>query len=313
MEHVKHSADGLERSPVNFVPLTPISFLRRTAEVYPERTAIVYGERRTSWRAMLDRSHRLASALVAAGVRTGDTVAVMAANTPEMLEMHFGVPMSGAMLNTLNVRLDAAAIAFMLRHGDAKVLVTDTEYADVVEAALALLDDKPLVIDIIDPAVEGGHRLAEIEYEGFLAGGDPHWEGGEPADEWQAIALNYTSGTTGNPKGVVYHHRGAYLAALSNMLDWAMPRHAVFLWTLPLFHCNAGASPGRWRPTPVPASACGGWMLPPCSMRFASTRSLTTAGRRSCMRCLPTHLKRGRRASTIRSTDSLAARRRRCR
>ncbi|WP_316157739.1 acyl-CoA synthetase [Cupriavidus sp. BIC8F] len=238
MEQVEHNADGLERSPVNFVPLTPISFLRRTAEVYPERTAIVYGERRTSWRAMLDRSRRLASALAAAGVRTGDTVAVMAANTPEMLEMHFGVPMSGAMLNTLNVRLDAAAIAFMLRHADAKVLVTDTEYADVVEAALALLDDKPLVIDIVDPAVEGGRRLAEIEYEGFLAGGDPHWEGGEPADEWQAIALNYTSGTTGNPKGVVYHHRGAYLAALSNMLDWGMPRHAVFLWTLPLFHCN---------------------------------------------------------------------------
>lgn len=229
---------GLEKTSVNFVPLTPISFLLRTAEVYPERTAIVYGERRVTWRTMLQRCRRLASALAVVGVGTGDTVAVLAANTPEMLEMHFGVPLSGAMLNALNVRLDAATIAFMLRHGQAKVLITDTEYADIVESALALLDEKPLVIDIDDPAFIGGRRVGRMNYEQFLDEGDPEWRGDEPGDEWQAIALNYTSGTTGNPKGVVYHHRGAYLVALSNMIDWSMPRHAVFLWTLPLFHCN---------------------------------------------------------------------------
>lgn len=238
MTELNGTSAGLEKTPVNFVPLTPISFLLRTAEVYPERTAIVYGERRVTWRTMLQRCRRLASALAAVGVGTGDTVAVMAANTPEMLEMHFGVPLSGAMLNTLNIRLDAATIAFMLRHGQAKVLITDTEYADIVESALALLDEKPLVIDIDDPAFTGGRRVGRMNYEQFLGEGDPEWQGCEPGDEWQAIALNYTSGTTGNPKGVVYHHRGAYLVALSNMIDWNMPRHAVFLWTLPLFHCN---------------------------------------------------------------------------
>lgn len=229
---------GLEKTPVNFVPLTPISFLLRTAEIYPARTAIVYGERGVTWRTMLERCRRIASALESAGVGVGDTVAVMAANTPEMLELHFGVPWSGAMLNTLNVRLDAATIAFMLKHGQAKVLITDTEYADIVESALALLDEKPLVIDIVDPAFDGGRRVGPMDYEQFLGGGDPEWRGFEPRDEWNAIALNYTSGTTGNPKGVVYHHRGAYLVALSNMIDWGMPRHAVLLWTLPLFHCN---------------------------------------------------------------------------
>lgn len=228
----------LEKTSVNFVPLTPVSFLLRTAEVFPDRTAIIYGERRESWKTLLDRSRRIASALAAAGVGAGDTVAVVAANTPEMLELHFGVPMCGAVLNTLNVRLDAATLSFMLQHGGAKVLITDTEYADVVGPALDLLEEKPLVIDIVDPSFVGGPRLGRIDFEELLASGDPAWQGYKIEDEWQSIALNYTSGTTGNPKGVVYHHRGAYLVSLSNMIDWGMPRHAVFLWTLPLFHCN---------------------------------------------------------------------------
>ncbi len=236
-------AIGLDRNPVNFVPLTPLSFLARTAEVYPERAAVIYGDRRYTWSHMLGRCRRLASALNAAGIGVGDTVAVMAANTPEMLEAHFGVPMSGAVLNALNVRLDARAIAFMLAHAEAKVLITDTEYSATVGQALALLDTRPLVIDIDDALGPGGERLGRIDYEAFLAGGDPDWDGRQPQDEWQAIALNYTSGTTGNPKGVVYHHRGAYLVALSNMIDWNMPRHSVYLWTLPLFHCNGWGFP----------------------------------------------------------------------
>ncbi|UCU94950.1 acyl-CoA synthetase [Hydrogenophaga taeniospiralis] len=238
MKSTNGTSGVLEKTSVNFVPLTPLSFLLRTAEVYPDRTAIIYGERRVSWKTLLDRSRRIASALAAAGVGVGDTVAVVAANTPEMLELHFGVPMCGAVLNTLNVRLDPATLSFMLQHGEAKVLITDTEYADVVGSALDLLKEKPIVIDIVDPSFVGGHRLGRSDFEQFLAGGDPTWQGYKIEDEWQSIALNYTSGTTGNPKGVVYHHRGAYLVSLSNMIDWGMPRHAVFLWTLPLFHCN---------------------------------------------------------------------------
>ena len=238
MNALNGTVDPLGKTTVNFVPLTPISFLLRSAEVYPDRIAIIYGARRVTWRGLLERSRRIASALISAGVGPGDTVAVVAANTPEMLELHFGVPMCGAVLNTLNVRLDAAALAFMLRHGEAKVLIVDTEYGDVVGSALDLLAEKPIVIDIEDPSFVGGHRVGRTDFEQFLANGDPAWRGYEITDEWQAIALNYTSGTTGNPKGVVYHHRGAYLASLSNIVDWGMPRHAVFLWTLPLFHCN---------------------------------------------------------------------------
>jgi fatty-acyl-CoA synthase len=175
---------------------------------------------------------------VRAGVEPGETVAVMAANTPEMVEAHFGVPMSGAVLNTLNTRLDADAIAFMLGHGEAKVLLTDTEFAPIVSGALQKLEQKPMVIDIVDPIGPGGAKLGQLDYEAFLEGGDPDFDWRLPADEWSAIALNYTSGTTGNPKGVVYHHRGAYLNALSNIIDWGMPRHSVYLWTLPMFHCN---------------------------------------------------------------------------
>ena len=236
-------AIGLDRNAANYTPLTPVSLIARTAYAFPDQLAVVHGERRYTWAETYARSRRLASALVKAGVRTGDTVAVVAANTPEMVEVHFGVPMTGGVLNTLNTRLDAQAIAFMLEHGGARVLVTDTEFSPVVGDALERLAVKPLVIDIDDPQGPGGRRLGTIDYEAFIAAGDPAFAWAHPADEWDAIALNYTSGTTGNPKGVVYHHRGAYLNALSNIIDWGMPRHAVYLWTLPMFHCNGWCFP----------------------------------------------------------------------
>jgi len=234
---------GLDRNDANYTPLTPLSLIARTAYTYPRQLSVVHGERRYTWSETYARSRRLASALVRAGVAKGTTVAVMAANTPEMVEAHFGVPMTGGVLNTLNTRLDAEAIAFMLKHGEAKVLVTDTEFSPTVEKALAALDTKPLVIDIVDALGPGGKRLGAQDYEQFIAGGDAGYAWQHPADEWDAIALNYTSGTTGNPKGVVYHHRGAYLNALSNIIDWGMPRHAAYLWTLPMFHCNGWCFP----------------------------------------------------------------------
>ncbi len=234
---------GLTRNPANFVPLTPLSFIARTAQVWPERLAVVHGDRRYRWRQTYGRCRRLASALSRAGVGPGDTVAVMLANTPEMIEAHFGVPMTGAVLNALNTRLDAEAIGFMLRHGEARVLITDTEFSATMDKALAGLDPRPLVIDVEDPLSAGGRRLGRLDYEAFIAGGDADFEWRPPADEWEAISLNYTSGTTGNPKGVVCHHRGAYLAAISNILDWGMPHHAVYLWTLPMFHCNGWCFP----------------------------------------------------------------------
>ncbi|MFO1313472.1 MAG: acyl-CoA synthetase [Burkholderiales bacterium] len=233
----------LDRNGANYAPLTPVSFLARTAYIWPGRVAVIHGPRRFTWKETYERSRRLASALVARGVRQGDTVAVMLANTPEMVEAHFGVPMSGGVLNTLNTRLDAEAIAFMLDHGEAKVLLTDTEFAPVVEAALARAQRKPFVIDVDDPQGPGGKRLGTVDYETLIAAGDPAFAWQPPADEWQAISLNYTSGTTGNPKGVVYHYRGAYLNALSNIIDWGMPRHSVYLWTLPMFHCNGWCFP----------------------------------------------------------------------
>jgi fatty-acyl-CoA synthase len=228
----------LDRNEANYTPLTPVSLIARTAYVYPNQLAVIHGERRYTWAETYTRARRLASALVSAGIRTGDTVALMAANTPEMVEAHFGVPMSGGVLNTLNTRLDAEAIAFMLKHGEAKVLITDTEFAPVVKAALTQVEHKITVVDIVDALGPGGERLGAVDYEQFIATGDPAFEWKHPADEWNAISLNYTSGTTGNPKGVVYHHRGAYLNALSNIIDWGMPQHAVYLWTLPMFHCN---------------------------------------------------------------------------
>jgi len=229
--------NGLDKNQANFVPLSPVGFLRRTAEVYPRRTAVIYGKRRQTWRETQARCHRLASALVQHGIGRGDTVAVMSPNLPEGFEAHFGVPMAGAVLNMLNIRLDADTIAFILKHGEAKVLLTDTEFAPVIKEALAQLDEKPLVVDIVDPAARG-ERLGSTDYEAFIGGGDPEFEGVTPHDEWDAIALNYTSGTTGNPKGVVYHHRGAYLEAFGNILVWGMAQHPVYLWTLPMFHCN---------------------------------------------------------------------------
>jgi fatty-acyl-CoA synthase len=234
---------GLDKSAANYVPLSPIGFLLRSAAVYPNRLAVAYGERRYSWREALERCRRLAAALAARGIGRGDTVALIAPNIPEAFEAHYGVPMAGAVLNALNIRVDPATIAFILRHGEAKVLITDTEFAPVVKEALAQLEEKPIVIDIADASGPGGERLGEMDYEDWLASSDPAFPEVTPEDEWDAIALNYTSGTTGNPKGVVYHHRGAYLTALGNVLVWGMRQHPVYLWTLPMFHCNGWCFP----------------------------------------------------------------------
>lgn len=235
---------GLEKNPANYVPLSPLSFIERTAAVYPERISMVHGQVRHTWRETYARCRRLASALNQHGIGIGDTVAVMLPNIPAMFEAHFGIPMLGAVLNTLNTRLDAEAIAFMLEHGEAKVLITDKEFSPTIEKALGLLKgSQPLVIDVDDPLYEGGKLLGSIDYEAFLQKGDPDYAWSLPADEWDAIALNYTSGTTGNPKGVVYHHRGAYLNAASNVISWNMPQHVRYLWTLPMFHCNGWCFP----------------------------------------------------------------------
>jgi fatty-acyl-CoA synthase len=231
-------AHGLERNEANYTPLTPVSFLAKAAAVYPDRTAVIHGEVRRTWREVYERSRRLASALAKHGVKRGETVAAMLPNVPAMVELHFGPAMFGAVLNTLNTRLDAEAIAFMLDHGEAKVLFTDPEFAPVVAKAIALARSKPLVVDVADALFEGGEAVGTIEYEAFIAPGDATFEWRAPPDEWDAIALNYTSGTTGNPKGVVYHYRGAYLNAINNILDWSIPKHPVYLWTLPMFHCN---------------------------------------------------------------------------
>ncbi|MCF4165351.1 acyl-CoA synthetase [Zavarzinia compransoris] len=229
----------LDKNPANYVPLTPIGFLERSAAIYPNRTAIIHGDRRISYADAYARARRLASALAAKGVGLGDTVSVMAPNIPPVLDAHFGVPMLGAILNTLNIRLDAATIAFTLDHAETKVLITDREFAHVIKPALEMCKVKPLVIDIDDPVYTGkGDRLGDIEYEDFIAAGDPDFAWTGPDDEWRAISLNYTSGTTGNPKGVVYHHRGAYLNAVDNIVSAGMTGSSVYLWTLPMFHCN---------------------------------------------------------------------------
>jgi fatty-acyl-CoA synthase len=235
---------GLDRNAANFQPLTPLSFLPRAAEVYPDHTAIVHGKRAFTYRQFFARSKRLASALARRGITRGDTVAVMLPNTPPLLEAHYGVPMSGAVLNCINTRLDAAIIAFTLDHGGAKVLITDREFSKVMKDALAICKTKPLAIDYDDPEFAGaGERLGEVEYEDFLRQGDVDFAWSMPQDEWDAIALNYTSGTTGDPKGVVYHHRGAYLLAMANVITCGMSKNPVYLWTLPMFHCNGWCFP----------------------------------------------------------------------
>ncbi|WP_374355611.1 acyl-CoA synthetase [Chitinimonas sp.] len=235
---------GLSQNPANFAPLSPIDFLLRAAEVYPDRVAIVHGDIRRSWGETHARCTRLASALKRHGIQRGDTVAAMLPNIPAMVEAHFGVPMCGAVLNTLNTRLDAEALAFMLDHGEAKAILVDREFAGVIGMALLRCQVKPLVINVDDPQYSGsGEPIGTLEYEALLESGDPDAPWQPPADEWEAICLNYTSGTTGNPKGVVYSHRGAYLAATSNILEWDLPKHPVYLWTLPLFHCNGWTFP----------------------------------------------------------------------
>ncbi|WP_431857714.1 acyl-CoA synthetase [Azospirillum sp.] len=235
----------LDQNAANTTPLTPLSFLRRTAAVFPNRTAVVHGPVRRTWAETYERCVRLGSALAARGIGVGDAVAVMAPNIPEAFEAHFGPAMIGAVLNALNIRLDAEALAFILDHGEAKVLITDREFSGVMAKAVALLDParRPLVIDIDDPQAKGGELIGAMTYEQFLETGDPAFQWRMPPDEWEAIALNYTSGTTGNPKGVVYHHRGAYLNAMGNVATWAMPHHPVYLWTLPMFHCNGWCFP----------------------------------------------------------------------
>ena len=238
----QYSTD-LGKTPANYTQLSPLTFIERAASVYPQRSALIYGEKCLSWAQTYSRCRQLASALQKQGLQQDDTVAVMLPNVPAMYEIHFAIPMAGGVINALNYRLDADTLAFMLQHAQAKILLTDPEFSVVVQAALAQLEDKPLVIDVVDTQFNGGELIGEFEYEAFLARGEADFRWQLPADEWQAVALGYTSGTTGDPKGVVTHHRGAYLNAVSNVLGWNMDAHPVYLWTLPLFHCNGWCFP----------------------------------------------------------------------
>ncbi|ARO53179.1 acyl-CoA synthetase [Methylorubrum zatmanii] len=234
----------LDPNPANFQPLTPLTYLDRAARTFPDRVAVIHGPLRRSYADLYARCRRLAAALAARGIGRGDTVAVLLANTPAMIECHYGVPMTGAVLNTLNTRLDAAALAFCLDHGEAKVFIVDREFARIGREALDKAGVSPLVIDYDDPEFTGDSApVGETDYEDFLAAGDPDFDWAMPGDEWDAISLNYTSGTTGDPKGVVYHHRGAALLSLGNVITAGLPQHAVYLWTLPMFHCNGWCFP----------------------------------------------------------------------
>ena len=246
--HPNPYRQGLDRNPANHVPLTPTSLVQWSADVYPERCAVIHGRIRRTWREVWQRSRRLASALAARDIGDGDTVAVMLPNIPEMLEAHYGVPLTRAVLNSINTRLDASMVAFILQHSDSKVLITDREFSATARAALDELAAAgkrlPFVIDVDDSEYEGpGERVGAIDYESFIAAANPEGPILYPEDEWDAIGLNYTSGTTGNPKGVVVHHRGAYLNAIANVVAWNLPRHPVYLWTLPMFHCNGWCFP----------------------------------------------------------------------
>jgi|TARA_B100002003_G_scaffold79180_1_gene74067 fatty-acyl-CoA synthase len=233
----------LDRCDANYVSLSPLSFLGRVARVYPDHPAVIHGGTRWTWKETAERCYRLASALAKRNIGPGDTVSVMAPNIPALYESHFGVPMTGAVLNALNIRLDAKTLAFILQHGEAKVLITDTEFSPVIRDALSICKQDLLVIDIDDPEGPGGDRLGELTYEELLTEGKSDYTWSAPDSEWNAIALNYTSGTTGNPKGVVYHHRGAYLNASSNIIGWNLGHHPTYLWTLPMFHCNGWCFP----------------------------------------------------------------------
>jgi len=234
----------LDKNPANYVPLTPLSFLERSAAVFPDHVAIIHGPMRRTYREFYARSKKLGSALAKRGIARGDTVAVLLANTPAMLECHYGVPMTGGVLNTLNTRLDPATIGFSLDHGEAKIVIVDKEFSKMAKEALKLCKVKPLVVDYDDPEYKGeGEKIGTLDYEALVAEGDENYQRSAPGDEWDAISLNYTSGTTGDPKGVVYHHRGAALLATGNVLTGSMKKHAVYLWTLPMFHCNGWCFP----------------------------------------------------------------------
>ncbi len=229
---------NLEKCEANFQPLSPIFFLERAASAFPEKIAIIYGEQKFNYKTLYTRCKKLASSLSDLGIGKGDTVSIIAPNIPQMLEAHYGVPMTGAVLNSLNIRLDAKTLAFIIEHSEAKVLITDSEFSETIDKVLKILNRDIFVIDICDRNIKYGRRLGNIEYENFIDRGKENFIWSTPEDEWDAISLNYTSGTTGNPKGVVCHHRGAYLAAIGNILAWSMPKNPVFLWTLPMFHCN---------------------------------------------------------------------------
>ncbi|MEC7396164.1 MAG: acyl-CoA synthetase [Pseudomonadota bacterium] len=241
----------LDRNAANYQPLSPVNFLVRAAAVYPKKTAVIHGDTSFTYAEFYTRSRRLASALAMRGIGRGDTVSIMAPNVPPLLEAHYAVPMLGAVLNALNIRLDASAIAFMLDHGEAKVILTDRMFSGVIKEALEIARNTPLVIDINDPLDQSGELLGEMDYETFLQEGDPEFTWTPPEDEWQALSLNYTSGTTGDPKGVVYHHRGAFLNALGNTISFELSPQTVYLWTLPMFHCNG------WTYTWAVTAACG--------------------------------------------------------
>jgi fatty-acyl-CoA synthase len=253
----------LDKSAANYVPLSPLSFMRRTADVYPDRAALIHGDRVINWAEAYARARRLASALRARGIGKNDTVAIIAPNVPAIFDAHFGVPMAGAVLNAINIRLDAETIAFILDHGEAEVLIADREFSPVVRDALSQCNKKPLVIDIDDPAADGGELLGEMSYEAFLETGDPNFVWELPGDEWDAISLNYTSGTTGDPKGVVYHHRGAYLLALGNVFAWDMSPHQSICGPCPCSIAMAGAFHGPWLLWQARVSAYAMWTRSP--------------------------------------------------